>query len=131
MPTLFTRIINGEIPGRFVYQDELCVAFLSIHPLSPGHTLVVPRQEVEHWLDLPSDLHSHLNEVARKIGQAQMRAFSPAKIGYMIAGLEVPHVHIHLVPINGPHDLDFARANVNATSDELDEAAKLIKRTLA
>jgi histidine triad (HIT) family protein len=131
MPTLFTRIIQGEIPGQFVHQDEHCVAFLSIHPLTPGHTLVVPRAEIDHWIDLSADLRNHLMEVAQKIGAAQMKAFLPLKIGLMFAGLEVPHVHLHVVPMNGPHDLDFARANVGATSGELSDAAERIRRTLA
>ena len=127
MPTLFTRIINGEIPGRFVFQDDQCVAFLSIHPLAPGHTLVVPRQEVDHWLDLPATLMDHLTAVARAIGKAQMQVFKPVKVGLMVAGLEVPHVHLHVVPINGPNDLDFSRVNLNASAAELDEAAAKLK----
>ena len=101
MATIFTRIIDGELPGRFVWRDDLCVAFLSINPLNPGHTLVVPRQEVDHWLDLDDALAAHLTQVARRIGAAQMQAFAPERVGLMIAGLEVPHVHLHVVPING------------------------------
>lgn len=131
MPTIFTRIINGELPGRFVHQDEHCVAFLSIAPLAPGHTLVVPRQEVDHWLDLSDELLQHLTALAKKIGQAQMKVFTPEKIGLMAAGLEVPHVHFHVVPINGPHDLDFSRADNQARPEALDAAAEKIRTTLA
>ena len=130
MPTLFTRIIQGEIPGRFVYQDDQCVAFLSIAPLAPGHTLVVPRAEVDHWLDLAPALLAHLTSVARKVGEAQMRAFGPRKVGLMVAGLEVPHVHLHVVPINEPNDLDFSHANSGATAAELDSAAEKLKAAM-
>ena len=129
MATVFTRIINGELPGRFVWRDNLCVAFLSIQPLQPGHTLVVPVQEIDHWLDLDPALLSHLTEVARKVGQAQQRAFQPEKVGLMLAGLEVPHVHFHVVPINGAHDMDFSRAQ-NAPAEELEDAAQKIRAAL-
>lgn len=122
MATVFTRIIQGELPGRFVWRDERCVAFLSINPLRPGHTLVVPIEEVDHWLDLDLDLMQHLTGVARTIGQAQMQAFRPARIGLMIAGLEVPHVHLHVVPISDVHDLDFANAEQDPSEESLDRA---------
>ena len=130
MATIFTRIINGELPGRFVYQDDSCVAFLSIRPLRPGHTLVVPRREVDHWLDVEPDLLSHLTEVAQKIGRAQMTAFNPVRIGIMIAGLEVPHLHIHVVPIRGMHDLDFANQDQHPDEAMMDAAAEAIKAEL-
>ena len=107
MATVFTMIINGDLPGRFVWKDDRCVAYLSINPLAPGHTLVVPRQEVEHWLDLDGDLLAHLTEVSQTIGEALQRGFQPGKVGMMIAGLEVPHVHLHLVPIRTVHDLSL------------------------
>jgi histidine triad (HIT) family protein len=128
--TLFTRIINGEIPGRFVWRDERCVAFLSIHPLRPGHTLVVSRAEVDHWLDLEPDLAAHLMTVAQSIGKAVQRAFNPVKVGLMIAGLEVPHVHLHVVPVDGLHDLDFSRQDLNAKPADLDRAADTIRTAL-
>src|SRR6476659_2930461 len=97
MATIFTRIINGELPGRFVWRDDRCVAFLSINPLRPGHTLVIPRAEVDHWIDLPADENAHLMRVAHEIGRAQMAAFSPTRVALIIAGMEVPHVHLHVV----------------------------------
>lgn len=130
MPTLFTRIIAGDIPGRFVWKDEHAVAFLSIHPLKPGHTLVVPRQEVDHWLDLPTDLLNHLTMVAQCVGKALQGAYSPVKVGMLIAGLEVDHVHLHVVPISGPNDLDFANANTDARADDLDRSAVEIRDAL-
>jgi histidine triad (HIT) family protein len=128
--TLFTRIINGELPGRFVWRDERCVAFTSIHPLRPGHTLVVSCAEVDHWLDLEPDLAAHLMTVAQSIGKAVQHAFSPAKVGLMIAGLEVPHVHLHVVPIGGLHDLDFSRQDLNAKPADLDRAAEAVRGAL-
>ena len=107
MATIFTRIIDGELPADFVWKDEVCVAFLSNRPLRPGHTLVVPRSEADHWIDLEPGLLTHLAATAQTIGKAQMAVFKPAKIGLMLVGLEVPHVHLHVVPIRGPHDMDF------------------------
>lgn len=130
MPTLFTRIIDGEIPGTFVWRDEHCVAFLSINPLRRGHTLLVPRMEIDHWIDCPPHLADHLFSVARHIGAALQQAFQPTRIGLMIAGLEVPHLHIHLVPIDGVHDLDFANAAKSVDRRELDEAATAIRDRL-
>lgn len=130
MASIFTRIINGELPARFVHQDDSCVAFLSIRPLRPGHTLVVPRVEVDHWLDVDPEVLSHLTAVAQRIGRAQMAAFKPARIGMMIAGLEVPHLHIHVVPIRGMHDLDFANQDPNPDEAMMDTAAAAIKAEL-
>lgn len=130
MATVFTKIINGELPGRFVWRDELCVAFLSINPLAPGHVLVVPREEVEHWIDLDLGTWEHLTRVAKAIGSALQRGYQPAKVGMMLAGLEVPHVHIHLVPINDVHDLDFAQADPEPDPDELDLTADTVREAL-
>jgi len=130
VPTLFTRIIDGELPGRFVWKDEHCVAFLSINPLQAGHTLVVPRAEVDHWLDLEPALTAHLTRVSQTLGRALMTTFQPVKVGMMIAGLEVPHVHLHLVPIQGLRDLNFANADPNPNGADLDDAADRIRATL-
>jgi histidine triad (HIT) family protein len=129
--TIFTRIIDGELPGRFVYADDRCVAFLSVNPLRPGHTLVVPRTEVDHWIDLDAGEWQHLTQVARHLGAALQHAFEPAKVGMMLAGLEVPHVHIHLVPIDGIHDLDFDNVDRNPADEDLDEAAERIRTAVA
>lgn len=130
MATIFTRIIRGELPARFVWQDRECVAFLSIAPLRPGHTLVVPRLEVDHWLDAEPGLLSHLTTTAQIIGKAQMAAFQPARIGMIIAGLEVPHLHLHVVPIRGMQDLDFANADSKPEAGMMDDAAAAIRREL-
>ena len=131
MPTIFTRIIDGELPGRFVHRDDRAVAFLSINPLQVGHTLVVPVAEVDHWLGLDDDLAAHLLAVARRVGRAQQEVFAPVKVGLMIAGLEVPHVHLHVVPVFDVHDLDFANADPSPDPDVLDDAAERLRSALA
>jgi histidine triad (HIT) family protein len=130
VPTAFTRIIDGEIPARFVWKDERCVAFLSINPIRQGHTLVVPREEVDHWLDLDDGLTAHLMRVSREVGRAIQRVYAPEKVGLMLAGLEVPHVHIHLLPIDGLEDMDFANAAQDPDQGELDKAQDDIRRIL-
>jgi histidine triad (HIT) family protein len=121
VPTIFTRIINGEIPGRFVVQDDICVAFLDVRPLARGHVLVVPRDEVDHWVDLSPEVASHLMVVAQRVGSAQRKLLSPARIGMMIAGFEVPHVHVHVVPMDSMAALDFSNANPNPDQGDLDQ----------
>jgi len=128
--SIFSRIIAGELPARFVWKDDLCVVFLSNRPLRPGHALVVPRQEVDHWIDLDTSLLTHVITVAQSIGKAQMAGFKPARIGMMLAGLEVPHVHFHVVPIRGVHDLDFGNQDPNPDPTVMDQAADTIRREL-
>lgn len=130
MASIFTRIIGGELPGRFVWKDALAVAFLTVNPLRPGHTLVVPRQEVDHWLDLEPALAQHLMGVSQQVGRALQQAFRPVKVGLIVAGLEVPHVHLHLVPVHGLGDFDFARADTNPKPAALDDAAVRIREAL-
>ncbi len=130
MASLFTKIINGELPGRFVYKDEKVVAFLTIAPLKPGHTLVVPRQEVDHWINVAPDLAGHLMQVAQKVGKAIQAGFKPRKVAMTVLGLEVPHTHIHLVPINAEAEMHFERQDHNATPADLDKAAQIIREQL-
>jgi histidine triad (HIT) family protein len=130
MATLFTRIIEGDIPGRFVWRDDRTVAFLTIAPIAPGHTLVVPIDEVDHWVDLPPDLAAHLMQVAQAVGRAQLAAFSPTRVGMIIAGLEVPHCHLHLIPIETEADLSFARADHSPDPAALDDAAERLRAAL-
>jgi histidine triad (HIT) family protein len=106
------------------------VAFLTIEPFNPGHTMVVPIEEVDHWIDLSPDLAAHLFEVARTIGQAIQRGFSPTRVGLLIAGFEVPHTHVHVVPINHEHDLHFENADRSPRAEDLDAAADTIRREL-
>lgn len=130
MSTIFSRIIDGELPGRFVYRDELCVAFLTIAPICPGHTLVVPRAEVDHWVDLPDEVVSRLMVVAKKIGLAQRQAFDAERISLIIAGLEVPHTHLHVLPITSEADIDFSRADAHVDPAELDRVAAALRVAL-
>ena len=130
MASVFTRIIAGELPADFVWRDEVCVAFLSIRPLRPGHTLVVPRLEIDHWLDLEPDLLTHLVSTAQTIGKAQMAAFKPTRIGLLLAGLEVPHVHFHVVPIREAHDLDFGNQDPNPDPAMMTQAGDSLRQEL-
>lgn len=128
--TLFTRIIDGELPGRFVWEDDVCVAFLTINPLTPGHTLVVPREPVDHWLDASAELRAHLFEVAHTISRAVEAAYRPEKVGLMIAGLEVPHLHLHVAGINTLEDLNFANVDPDPGDEALDDAKARLRSAL-
>jgi diadenosine tetraphosphate (Ap4A) HIT family hydrolase len=130
MPSVFTRILRGELPGRIVWRDERVAALLTIAPNRPGHTLVVPLEEIDHWLDVPPDLMRELTDVAQKNGAAMQEAFRPVKVGMIIAGLEVPHVHLHLIPITRLADLDFANADHKAKPEDLDAAAEKLRAAL-
>ncbi len=130
MASIFTQIIDGDLPGRFVWKDDRAVAFLSINPVKPGHTLVVPRAAVDHWIDLDTGLARHLMDVSQAGGKASQVAFQPAKVGSAIIGLEVSHVHIDLLPIDAISDLDFAKADPNPRPNDLDAAADQIRESL-
>ena len=130
MPTIFTHIIEGRIPGTFVWRDERAVAFLSINPMAFGHTLVVPIDEIDHWVDAPPDLAAHLFDVTRTIALAQQAAFSPERVAVIIAGYEVPHTHIHVVPTTELAQVSFAAAADSVERSELDDAASRIKDAL-
>ena len=126
MSTVFTKIINGDIPGTFVYRDEACVAFMSINPMADGHVLVVPRDEVDHWVDLSPYLSSHLFEVSHRISRALQKAFPCERIGLIIAGYEVPHCHIHLIPTDNMGQLSFSNAAASVERSALEENARRI-----
>ena len=130
MPTIFSRIIAGDLPGRFVWKDDRAVAFLSIAPMMPGHTLVVPRAEVDHWIDLEPEDAAHLFQIAQWVGRAQQRVWNPARVGLMIVGEEVPHTHLHVVPIDHPGELSFAHVDPTPDATALDTAADRIRAEL-
>ncbi len=130
MASVFTRIIDGELPARFVWRDPEVVAFLSINPISRGHTLVVPRAEVDHWVDLEEALWRRCNEVALRIGRAIQRAFDPPRVGQMIAGFEVPHTHVHVLQIHDLGDLDFSKAASDPDPAWMDDAAERVRQAL-
>lgn len=129
MPTLFTKIIAGEIPAHKVLENEKYLAFLDIRPVNPGHTLVIPKQEIDYIFDMDDDLLKGLTVFAKKVAGAIYKAFPCKRVGIMVAGIEVPHTHIHLIPINGVSDLNFARAKA-ATPEELTIAAQKIRANL-
>lgn len=130
MSTVFSKIIAGELPGRFVWSDTNCVAFLSIGPLAYGHTLVVPRTEVDRWTDADPQLVAHLMAVAHRIGKAQVEAFGSARAGLAIAGYEVPHLHVHVWPSNSLADHDFSKTIADPEDAKMDEAAEKLRVAL-
>jgi histidine triad (HIT) family protein len=131
MPTLFTKIIDGDLPGTFVWRDPECVAFLSISPVQPGHTLVVPREEVDHWIDLEPTLAAHLMVVAQTIARAHEQVYRPMKVGLLIAGLEVPHTHLHVIDIvHGEVDMHLDHNPGSPTPEELEAEAVKISAAL-
>jgi len=130
MSTLFTKIIEGDIPGRFVWKDPDVVAFLSINPLADGHTLVVPRQEVDRWTDAPADLLAKLTAVAQTIGKAQVEAFGAARAGLIIAGFEINHLHLHVWPSNSQVEYDFKQAQQHPDPAVMEASAEKIRNAL-
>jgi len=131
MTTIFTRIIEGQIPGTFVYRDSLCVAFLSINPLAAGHVLVVPIEEVDHWIDMSPELSAHMFTVSHRISRAISNVFPCTRVGLIIAGYEINHCHIHLIPTNTMQQLNFANAAPNIDRDTLESHAELLTQALS
>ncbi|MCH9667034.1 MAG: HIT family protein [Actinomycetia bacterium] len=131
MATVFTKIINGEIPGRFVYEDEEIVAFLTIEPMTQGHTLVVPRAEIDEWQNLEPAVFGKVMEVSQLIGRAVCIAFGAERAGVIIAGLEVPHLHVHVFPARDLSDFGFANVDRNPSRESLDEAQTKIRAAVA
>lgn len=130
MATLFSRIIAGELPGRFVWSDPEVVAFLSIAPLRPGHTLVVPRAEVDQWTAADPALLARAVGVAQSIGQAQQQAWAAPRIALAIVGFEVPHLHVHVSPAWDMGDIDFTGLEPETDAAKLDEAADRLRAAL-
>lgn len=131
MASVFTKIINREIPGRFVYEDDDVVAFLTIEPMTQGHTLVVPRAEIDNWQDVDASVFANVMAVAQRIGKAQSKAFDVERTGLIIAGLEVPHLHVHVFPARNLSDFGFAGVDRNPSPESLDEAQAKIVAALA
>ncbi|MCU1393697.1 MAG: hypothetical protein JWM34_2125 [Ilumatobacteraceae bacterium] len=130
MTTIFTRIIRGEIPGTFVHRDEQCVVFMSINPMATGHALVVPIEEVDRWTDCSAELAAHLFAVGHRVARAQQTAFGCDRVGLIIAGYEVPHAHIHLIPTEHMGQLSFANAASSVDPADLAAAAAAIAAAL-
>ena len=131
MTTVFTRIIDGQIPGTFVYRDSLCVAFLSINPLAAGHVLVVPIEEVDHWIDMSRELSAHMFAVSHRLSLAISDAFPCTRVGLIIAGYEINHCHIHLIPTHTMEELNFANAARSIDRDTLESHAEQLKIALS
>lgn len=132
MSSVFTKIINGELPGRFVYRDEDVVAFLTIEPLTYGHTLVVPVAEVDKWTDLDPAIWAKVSHVSQTIGKAIVQAFGSPRAGFIIAGFDVPHAHIHVFPTSKMSEYDFGNAmKMDQTDPEtMDAAANALREAL-
>lgn len=130
MASIFTKIINREIPGHIVAEDERFIAFLDINPLVTGHVLVVPKTEIDYIFDLPDEELSAINLFAKKVAEG-IKAVVPCKrVGVAVIGLEVPHVHIHLVPLNSMNDINFTKPKLNPSNSELEKTAQAIKEKI-
>ncbi|MFC6635384.1 HIT family protein [Microbulbifer taiwanensis] len=130
MASIFTQIINGDLPGHFVWRDDRAVAIMTIAPIKPGHCLVIPVEEVNHWDDVPADLAAHLMLVAQKVAKGLKAVYSPKRVGVMVAGLEVPHTHMHLIPVDALADFDFSLQQP-AEAEQLAVEAEKIRAVLA
>lgn len=130
MPTIFTKIVNGEIPCHKIAEDENYLAFLDITPLAEGHTLVIPKKEIDYIFDLEDDLLAGLMIFAKKIAPALQQAVPCRRIGVSVIGLEVPHTHVHLIPLNSMNDINFTREKMKVTQEELKATADKIRGLL-
>ena len=128
MPTLFSRIVAGEIPCHKIAEDDRFLAFLDIMPLAQGHTLVIPKLEVDRFFDLPDDLLSGINVFARDVALKLERAIPCERVGVAVIGLEVPHAHVHLIPLNGVADINFERPKMQVSQADLADIAAQILR---
>jgi histidine triad (HIT) family protein len=130
MSSIFTKIINKEIPGHIIAEDDRVIAFLDIQPLAKGHTLVVPKKEVDYIFDLNDDLYQHLMLFAKKVALGIEEAIPCRRMGVSVIGLEVPHVHVHLIPLNSMSDINFSKAKLSPSEEELKAVAKEIRKFL-
>ena len=127
MPSIFTRIINREIPGHIVAEDDNNIAFLDVNPLKRGHVLCVPKEEVNYIFDMGEDAYINLHSFTKKVAKAVEAAVPCKRIGVAVIGLEVPHVHIHLIPLQNISDIDFSKPKLTLSQEELAEMAEKIK----
>jgi histidine triad (HIT) family protein len=131
MATIFTKIINREIPGHIVAEDDNYIAFLDINPLVMGHVLVVPKQETDYIFDLDDDVLAGLHVFSKKVAKAIEKSVKCIRIGVAVIGLEVPHIHVHLVPLNSMNDINFSKEKLNPSQEELEKVASEIKNNLS
>lgn len=127
MASIFTRIINKEIPGYIVAENEDAIAFLDINPLNEGHTLVVPKKEVDKLFDLDEDTYLKLQAFTHKVARGIEKAIPCLRVGVAVIGLEVPHAHIHLIPLHGVHDIDFGRPKLKLSQEEFENVREKIR----
>ena len=125
MPSVFTKIIQGELPAYRVYEDELIIAILALDQVTLGHTLVIPKSEINHWYDVPADLYSHLQSKAQTIGKALQKATGTPRVLTAAVGFEVPHYHLHLIPAQSMADLNFAKATRRTEQEMKDVLGKI------
>jgi histidine triad (HIT) family protein len=128
MASIFTKIVNGEIPAYKVAEDDHYLAFLDIFPLVKGHVLVIPKKEVDYLFDLDNEQYGGLNLFAKRVAEAIKRAVPCIKVGVAVLGLEVPHAHIHLIPMNSEKDINFANPKLKLTAEEFTAIAEAIQK---
>jgi histidine triad (HIT) family protein len=129
MATIFTKLINGELPAHKIAENDKFFAFLDISPLAKGHTLVVPKKEVDYFFDLEDDLLSEINVFAKEVAKKIEKAIPCKRVGVAIIGLEVPHAHVHLIPLQSVSDINFQREKLKISDDELAEIAEKIRKS--
>ena len=130
MSSIFTKIVNGEIPCYKIAETEHCIAFLDVNPLVKGHTLVIPKKEIDYYFDLSDDVLLEVNTLAKQVAKAIEKVIPCKRIGVAVIGLEVPHAHVHLIPLNTMNDINFTREKLKPTQEELTATAERIKSFL-
>jgi histidine triad (HIT) family protein len=130
MPSIFTKIINKEIPGYIIAETDTCIAFLDVFPLAMGHVLIVPKEEIDYLFSIKDSLLTEMILFSKKISIAIKKAVPCKRIGVAVIGLEVPHAHIHLLPLQTVQDINFSREKLKPSKDELQKIADLIKSYL-
>jgi len=131
MASIFSKIVAGEIPSYKIAEDDRFFAFLDIHPLAEGHTLVIPKIETDYIFDLEDDLLGDMMVFAKKVALALDRTMDCKRVGVAVLGLEVAHAHIHLIPINGLHDIEFSRPKLQFSEEEFKATARRIRAALS
>ena len=130
MPSIFTKIVKGEIPSYKVYEDQNFLAFLDINPLKKGHTLVIPKKEVDYIFDIDSKEYQNLWNTAKKIALGMKKVIECNRISIVVMGLEVPHAHIHLIPLDSMQDIDFSQPKLKISNDEMVQIANRINKSI-
>ncbi|MFC2132233.1 HIT family protein [Bacteroidota bacterium] len=130
MPSIFTKIINGEIPSYKIAEDERYYAFLDINPLAKGHSLVIPKKEIDYYFDLEDELLAGTNIFCKKVAVGIKKVIDCERIGVAVIGLEVAHTHIHLIPINGIYDIDFSKPKLKLEHEEFINIAEKIRNNI-